>query len=103
MTIAKFTPGPWVNEGCNIRSAATNTGIAIVGTTWGDGALSHDQNVANAVLIGAAPELYGALRECVFQFGLLEEAGMLGTADVEALSAARSALAKAEGGNGGTR
>ena len=52
---------------------------------------------ANAKLIAAAPDRYEALREVAFQFGPLEEAKLLGTADVEALYIVRAALAKAEG------
>jgi|GEM_PF-1124565 len=56
----KFTPGPWeVVAGLNILKAGTKRTIANCGASHGVG--KYEENIANAQLIAAAPEMYSAL------------------------------------------
>jgi hypothetical protein len=109
----EHTPEPWVNKGAgNIRSTATDQGIALVGTTWGDGAVSHNQNIANAERIvacvngcagiadpSAVKDMHYALDDAERLIGLIlagDEA--VDAADIEAtFGGINAALAKAEG------
>lgn len=80
---AKHTPGPWTQHEGEVR--AKNYGLisrSYYGKPDGEG-------VANARLIAAAPELLQALQGMVDYYGTA-------SANIEALEAARAALAKAE-------
>ena len=68
---AGFTPGPWslTDRGdlLRIREEASD---AVIATTDNGGhpveeIFDHEQQVANARLIAAAPDLYTALEDCV--------------------------------------
>ncbi|MCK9628980.1 MAG: hypothetical protein M0R37_10365 [Bacteroidales bacterium] len=111
MSETKHTPEPWVNKGAgNIRSTATDQGIALVGTTWGDGAVSHNQNIVNAERIvacvngcagiadpSAVKAMYEALNDPCMMPALEAWAKGKNANAVRCLENARAALAQAEG------
>lgn len=86
----KFTPGPWVADGTTVYADAFKSGRNVYGAV-ACLAIGEDdtafQEIANAHLIAAAPDLYEALE------------GVLRVADRQTVEfdAARAALAKARG------
>ncbi len=84
-----FTPGPWEHDvernDISWLSFSDGSGIPL-GTTK-----------ANADLIAAAPELYGALRNLLTINELLDGEGVLAKDKAAALDRANAALAKARG------
>lgn len=97
MSATKFTPGPWV----------THKGHSVVGISAADRDIADtsskayyqafdEEDLANAHLIAAAPDLYAALYACETVMMMVEprsdKAEYLG-----ALNAAKAALAKARG------
>lgn len=93
MSAAKHTPGPWsVND--RRDSGVMNNGVYVMAdrnfvrvfNEWGD----DEMQLANARLIAAAPELLEALKAAVDEVD--------GTFPFAFLEAARSAIAKATGG-----
>jgi ribonuclease HI len=100
MTMAKYTPGPWVRE---IMPAPSGKMLDYVHATYSDGrpadeiAAITSENYADANLIAAAPDLYDALAAYVawmdFKGDAVEEHEMFERAD----ALARAALAKARG------
>lgn len=89
---AKHTQGPWTLK----EADATIPVVGADGKTVAS-IRYRERDYSDACLIAAAPEMLEALRDVEFQFGLLYEAGMLGTEDAETLAAVRAAIAKAEG------
>ena len=88
MSNTKFTQGPWDVNGSGRLIVHTICGsiYAINGTFEYD----EKQEVANAHLIAAAPELYKELERLVFVFG---------NKFPDEVEAAKAALLKAQGGN----
>lgn len=97
----KFTPGPWSVTGDNSYIFSWKSldkggmprpicGPAIIPS-------EHEENVANAHLISAAPELYEALEKIVQDVQQTSTGGITGPGYWEALDEAREALAKARG------
>ena len=91
----KWTPGPWViddatrpAEICTIHHTSHHNGFVYVRGELGYWDADEDENMANANLIAAAPELYEALQAAL--------ACHVGTDEVW-LDEARAALAKARG------
>lgn len=92
----RFTPGPWMVT----RSDRRKTLCVISEDTWICGELQSDnplaipivESEANARLIAAAPDLYEALNELLFEDSDKPEVERLKT-----LVKARAALAKARG------
>ncbi|HEV2674109.1 MAG TPA: hypothetical protein VGV37_06165 [Aliidongia sp.] len=102
MSVAKHTPGPWSNDdglvnGIETRPRFRRPGSHSVSIDIFDAsdwpAEQHDEALANADLIAAAPDLLAAIKE------LVDITDQGDTMDVwrEALTAARAAIAKAEG------
>jgi len=93
--------GPWTWDYHHGMKDSEGNTVLVMGTGAPLGAVTAREDYAeieaNTYLTVAAPDMYDALREVAFQFGPLEEAKLLGTADVEALHIVRAALAKAEG------
>jgi hypothetical protein len=87
----KHTPGPWKQDTLGRTTVwAPGAGKNAVAVCQG---LERDENIANARLIAAAPELYAALRDAL-------DALKTGTAESAAavlIDAGRAALAKVEG------
>ena len=101
----KHTPGPWVdgdicgdhNVGIGRYRLITGGG-ELIAHTWPD---SSEHEEANARLIAAAPELLAACQEFLRFADLPNECVPRGDYiryQVSAISAARAAIAKAEGG-----
>ncbi len=97
-----WTPGPWVYSECDgLVFAADGTGITDVDT-----AAVEDESARDAIgqLIAAAPELYDALSRLPFD-AFDKDEGQIDAADfvdnasafMEAIFAARAAMAKARG------
>jgi hypothetical protein len=93
---AKHTPGPWkyIAWGQQISiDGIEEMGIAKINTLgFNDKGIPSRQDVANAALIAAAPELLAALEFC--SDALNTEAGGLYEAHIKQ---ARAAIAKAKG------
>ena len=100
---AKHTPGPWIAEACSSHkemSQSTPATVAWVGDyrvrvgietgvkggNYRDGL--HGDEMADAHLIAAAPEMYEALRDLI---------AVKPNSDAPEWVAARAAIAKAEG------
>lgn len=98
MSEAKHTPGPWVidhetrpAEVCCIYGTNHPNSFVYVRGALGYWSADRDENMANATLIAAAPELLEALREL-----LAEAEDGIATSPL-ARSKARAAIAKATG------
>lgn len=109
MSNTKFTPGPWFV--CNETDVFTGIGAQnaqVVKSSLSDGwqiadcsqgltfvesgeeaALSHDEDKANAALIAAAPDLYGALEKMLAISGGVEQGSSVYEFAVAALTKAR--------------
>lgn len=89
---SQHTPGPWkVNSLTRIEAADFGLVASI------RGGLESPETHANARLIAAAPDMLGALKECVIEISQLRNVRKLTTSEEVALDLARSAIAKAEG------
>ena len=91
MTQDKHTKGPWevdASECLKVRN--TSGSIAMIMQTHLRGRRSNDETHANARLIAAAPDMLEALM-------LTQRTGMSGAQQLEAMQAARAAIAKATG------
>jgi len=89
--MAEFTPGPWMLSDRGITIMARDTEIALMN-------MRHDEWVANARLIAAAPDLLGELQEIIDGWTTIERNQVRGrklTAwETERLTAARGLVAK---------
>lgn len=73
---AKYTPGPWIQFGTSVRAADNEAIIASVQANYRDNhstfgsidEINHVEQVANANLIAAAPELLEALQLTVSEY-----------------------------------
>jgi hypothetical protein len=96
---AKFTPGPWTAADRVVVTTIESNGFATWLANCAVGGSGCDQQLANAHLIAAAPELYEALRSVLDALGALsnpsELYARLGNDD--ACKRVWDALAKAEG------
>lgn len=93
--VGPYTPGPWTVErkrGRYVVTAPTGERVAHV-VKW-----VPDVEVADAHLIAAAPELLAALKALMDDYEQLIGAGVVSSNEPTQLSAARAAIAKAEGG-----
>lgn len=70
MTTTKFTPGPWIidtetrpAEVCTVYHTSHENGYVYVRGELGYWEADGEENMANAHLIAAAPELYEALAD----------------------------------------
>lgn len=107
MSEHNWTPGPWVidpeistAEVCTIYGVPEDERTNYQGWAHVRGELGHwdaspDEEMANAHLIAAAPELYEALAEARSVIDVLVKDGFLGYA--EQRDAADAALARARG------
>jgi hypothetical protein len=60
----KFTPGPWeIIFEFNVQKTGAKRGICSCGGYQNNREDSYDENIANAHLIAAAPDMYEALRK----------------------------------------
>lgn len=99
--MSKHTPGPWDTDLSEhdhpYQDIAVRSGTRTICRVWIDDAPVHDYNaeqLANARLIAAAPELLEALRN------LVEAATHHQACARAALAKARAAIAKAEAAHG---
>lgn len=99
----QHTPGPWkvgqylgqLSAWCvHMDAGDKGRGIDVVEAVCG---ISAEQRLANARLIAAAPELLHALQQ------LIDSGDVRDAAEKGAVSMARAAIAKAEGGAGGVQ
>jgi hypothetical protein len=94
--VSKHTPGPWVNHGRITQSGLPHSAIAaktLIARIYSEAFGDVDQEIANANLMAAAPDLFEALRLCYDHCRLYHpevEHNNVG-------EAVRSALAKATG------
>jgi len=103
MSHSKHTPGPWQADAQFItapdpKGKHFDIYIAEIVEEDSEGRLAPQrQRLANALLIGAAPEMFDALELCE---EVLSELARLddGTPSISALHMAREALANAKGG-----
>lgn len=100
MTTAQHTPGPWTLGGCSGRM------VKPVAPYGGDGFIADVDTLPNAHLISAAPELLAACQTLADYYKGHEAtddqaAKEAGGGVYRALVAARAAIAKAEGKDGG--
>lgn len=90
----KHTPEPWKSEHYGMAiTAGSNQTLARV--YWGEGR-SEEENLANARLIAAAPDLYKELKHLVGLLEPLEQEGGLNVPGLATLNGARAALKKVE-------
>jgi hypothetical protein len=101
---AKHTPGPWVVFGCLDRFPgieAADLSIVIWGDKHDESGVkgeTHEESIANANLIAAAPDLLEALEGIITTMPDLEEfENPDGYSMLPFVAAARSAIAKAKG------
>ena len=96
--MSKHTPGPWKAIGCEVYEDLTG-GDFICEIDRRTLDRPDTENVANARLIAAAPELLEALRALDAHFASSKEVnhGYACRADGEMHSLVRAAIAKAEG------
>lgn len=106
--MAKHTPGPWKAH-FNVPTAmiaghiikTDNDLMRPIASLWeGGGTKGKPTQIANAHLIAAAPELLEALRSLLAYTDMLDEGCAVSgnpVAEDPAQSAARAAIAKAEG------
>ena len=98
MSATKHTPGPWIVDDL---SGTVNAHNGVV-TSFEDSDYTREQDLFNAALIAAAPDMLAALRECVEVLDIAEMYGLygkgsLGEADIiDSRGMARAAIAKAE-------
>lgn len=102
MSDVKHTPGPWrlfmTTDGRKLIGIGESTGEGIADHgfgTWRSG----EEQLANARLIAAAPDLLEALKTCLSTYVDLANSGDAGFWDPEKeahVQAARAAIAKAE-------
>lgn len=105
MTDTKFTPGPWRYGDWIHKRIGCSGDISSWVDVWVDGGLpiaatKHGNEVANAALIAAAPELYAALADALdsLEYIARNEPRLHGYGvRAERIEAARAALAKARG------
>lgn len=95
MSEPKFTKGPWVTKDREITGpvgvAVARAGIcAIVSGRHGSYSIGESEALANARLMGAAPELFEALEALLLDM-------QHRVRDEESMAKARAALAKALG------
>ena len=102
--MAEHTPGPW-----HVSTAANRKPTVVSPDLLGIAAciLPHgkygewEEDLANARLISAAPELFRCLKAVVEEMDIILEKEMIfGDGLLDWLEAARAAIAKAEGRNG---
>lgn len=102
--MAKHTPGPWEWNKC-ARVMADNRKIRIAdiwNKDWIQQGVSEEERNANARLIASSPELLEACKEMLIE---LEKVCFLAKKDAfekietPAMSKAKQAIAKAEGGD----
>ena len=101
MAKAKHTPGPWTNPGTDggdsVISATVDNRrrtIAHVYAPYCDKEESEEQQLANARLIAAAPELLKALEKCAL---ILCGENLYKNALEDAIKSSLSAIKKAKG------
>ena len=100
---ANHTPGPWVVEACGACiQVAQSPDHPAIAEMWLRG--NRDQELANARLIAAAPDLLAALQELAeIVQGALDDTNLHGLGmDSFTLQPARLAIAKALGERGAT-
>lgn len=88
----RHTPGPWVADGLSV--IASDARATIVATVTG--AASNPTAVADARLVAAAPDLLAALADLMQHCA--DQGWWLKSHAVNVMNAAKTALAKAEGG-----
>lgn len=98
-----YTTGPWRIEEhggtAYILPQIGNDGACITSVFIKGNGQNRSKNLANALLIVAAPELLAALEDCVESLSRLPDRE--GAWRVTSLHQARAAIAKARGENGG--
>lgn len=101
--MTEHTPGPWVMNyrGTigHIKSIADiRSGLSPTVTKFGEGfsanSISHEESLANARLIAAAPELLAAMKQCL---QLIEHMESQHCRNFDAGNVARDAIQKATG------
>ena len=107
MSEAKFTPGPWIVDSKWPAHRSHHCISAAVGQPREHRAMAqvvtnidgepYSEGMANARLISAAPDLYEALENAVFQIEYPHDKFKETGTGNHALTAARAALAKARG------
>ena len=102
-TVQKHTPGPWSLTQIENRIASGNTVIARIYAHTSEGQPSNvapftDEDTANAKLIAAAPELLGWLRSLIPSLECRLTSQRRDAEAWDLVSAAKAAIAKAEGG-----
>jgi hypothetical protein len=95
--MSKHTPGPWETfKEHNVRDVHDHRGVATCGgysQNWNED-IVYQENIANARLIAAAPELLEAAKKMV-----AIECNVFGV-DLSPLDELKEAIKKAEGPNG---
>jgi len=104
--MSKHTPGPWVIdhetrpvEICVVYHTNHPNSFVYIRGALGYWDADKDENMANAKLIAAAPELLEALQLMVGTF--LDTEGSHSQCEDDATDVARAAIAKATGANNG--
>ena len=97
--MSKHTPGPWSFYDDSNDGKTNRIEIVAIGKTVAR--IYHsvpDEDLPNARLIAAAPELLASLQIMVDRF--IDTEGSFGAWENEAIEVARAAIAKATGGEG---
>jgi hypothetical protein len=97
--MSKHTPGPWETfKEHNVRDVHDHRGVATCGgysQNWNED-IVYQENIANARLIAAAPELLEAAKDVVETFPDIK----LRKNSIDARRRLEKAIKKAEGSNG---
>jgi hypothetical protein len=95
-----YSKGEWVRDGYNIEVQGTHRGICTTGLYHDDKPDTRRENVANSLLISAAPDMYEALKKfemAISNFDILAK-GLPAQIEMgSAIELAKKAIAKAEG------
>jgi len=91
---AKHTAGPWAVKGSNPPRVYARDGYDIIAACDSIMEMTHEQELANARLIAAAPELLAALEQCLKIVDAYRRRSG-GDGDIAAMNA-RAAIAKAQ-------
>ena len=96
--MSKHTPGPWrlIKSGSSINIYSdTDTNTARICTEAYNAPESKEEQIANARLVAAAPEMFAVLHRLIFVFDKRKNFAYENFEDT--VNMAREAIAKAEG------
>lgn len=94
---AKHTPEPWVARDTNVFAYTPGCGTWIANTSVALRAASVPEQIANARLIAAAPDMLKALKDVTRILEAVRYTAGIGNKQIERIEKARAVLDKATG------